>query len=369
MEDKLPKICFTGTCPDYTRAELIEMVENEYEVKDSVTKDLDILVCEDPDSGSSKLQKAEKYGVKIMSYDDFLEMVENGEDEDNEDEAEMGPVVKVRITGINDYSCEEIPLERIWFANDKCSLPEKPSDNCVGIEAVKFDCWMDEEDDDEETFICEWEGVNLLTADENGKTVSTSEWHVQDLVKLIKDKGLIIKNLFAKLEDCVDGIVITSLVFEDEDGEEFELKDGVEGMEPVDIEQQNQLYELIEALSEQDIEIDEDKVSKVEAAFGIEAPYELKAMISKCTDNKDNILIRGEFRMVRIITFNEVLNTDIDLFKEEGFIPVMRDRWEQSYFVYNSKKNTWLNVESGGKVYFEDEDLCTVLQVYHDDVD
>ncbi len=67
-----PSVCFTGACPGYSRGQLTEMAAGKYVVKDAVTKDLDILVCADPNSGSSKLQKAAKNGTKLMSYEDFL---------------------------------------------------------------------------------------------------------------------------------------------------------------------------------------------------------------------------------------------------------------------------------------------------------
>lgn len=67
-----PTVCFTGACPGYSRSQLTEKANGKYCVKDSVTKDLDILVCADPNSGSSKLQKAAKNGTHIMSYTDFL---------------------------------------------------------------------------------------------------------------------------------------------------------------------------------------------------------------------------------------------------------------------------------------------------------
>lgn len=67
-----PSVCFTGACPGYSRNQLTEMAAGKYVVKDAVTKDLDILVCADPNSGSSKLQKAAKNGTKLMSYEDFL---------------------------------------------------------------------------------------------------------------------------------------------------------------------------------------------------------------------------------------------------------------------------------------------------------
>lgn len=68
-----PSVCFTGACPGYSRSELSAMAAGKYTVKDAVTKDLDILVCADPNSGSSKLVKAAKNGTKLMSYEAFLE--------------------------------------------------------------------------------------------------------------------------------------------------------------------------------------------------------------------------------------------------------------------------------------------------------
>lgn len=67
-----PSVCFTGACPGYSRGELSAMASAKYTIKDAVTKDLDILVCADPNSGSSKLQKAAKNGTKLMSYEEFL---------------------------------------------------------------------------------------------------------------------------------------------------------------------------------------------------------------------------------------------------------------------------------------------------------
>lgn len=66
-------ICFTGACPGFTRSELAEKCQGKYDVKDSVTKDLDYLACADPNSGSSKLQKAAKNGTKIISYTELLQ--------------------------------------------------------------------------------------------------------------------------------------------------------------------------------------------------------------------------------------------------------------------------------------------------------
>ena len=99
----MESVCFTGACPDMTRAELTEMAEEKFEVKTSVTKDLDILVCADPNSGSSKLEKAKKNGTRIISYEDFLEMLESDDDECDDGEDGM-------------YS-EEQAMEIIWRIN------------------------------------------------------------------------------------------------------------------------------------------------------------------------------------------------------------------------------------------------------------
>lgn len=73
----LPTICFTGTCPICSRKELAEKCKGKYNVVDSVTKDLSILACADPNSGSSKLQKAAKNGTKIISYEELLANLNN----------------------------------------------------------------------------------------------------------------------------------------------------------------------------------------------------------------------------------------------------------------------------------------------------
>lgn len=71
-DEEKPTVCFTGACPGYTRAQLSSLAKDKYMVLDSVTKNLDILVCADPNSGSSKLKAAERNGTKVISYDEFL---------------------------------------------------------------------------------------------------------------------------------------------------------------------------------------------------------------------------------------------------------------------------------------------------------
>jgi len=67
------QVCMTGTCPGIPRADLENMLKaRNIKSLDSVTKDCSLLICEDPNGNSSKLQKARKLGVKIQSYKDFL---------------------------------------------------------------------------------------------------------------------------------------------------------------------------------------------------------------------------------------------------------------------------------------------------------
>jgi len=74
--DSKGTVCMTGAGPK-PRKQLVADIESlGYTVVDSVTKDTNILLCEDPTSGSSKLVKAEKLGVKLVSYDEFFRKLE-----------------------------------------------------------------------------------------------------------------------------------------------------------------------------------------------------------------------------------------------------------------------------------------------------
>lgn len=65
-------ICFTGKM-GHTRSEMENIArERGFVPVDRVGKDLDILVCADPSSTSSKLKNAEKYGIRIISEADFM---------------------------------------------------------------------------------------------------------------------------------------------------------------------------------------------------------------------------------------------------------------------------------------------------------
>lgn len=67
------KVCFTGSAP-ISRNELTEKAEAAgWIVQSAVNKETTILACADPNSGSSKLQKAKANGTQVISYEDFIE--------------------------------------------------------------------------------------------------------------------------------------------------------------------------------------------------------------------------------------------------------------------------------------------------------
>ena len=66
------KIAMTGSGPD-KRDNLIDKISAKGDVfHDGIHKDTDILLCEDKDSGSSKLVKAQKLGIKILNYGEYF---------------------------------------------------------------------------------------------------------------------------------------------------------------------------------------------------------------------------------------------------------------------------------------------------------
>ena len=70
--ESLGQVCMTGKGP-LGRKELQKLIEERgYEFSSSVTKSTTILLCEDPEGTSSKLQKARKNGINLMSYEEFL---------------------------------------------------------------------------------------------------------------------------------------------------------------------------------------------------------------------------------------------------------------------------------------------------------
>jgi DNA ligase (NAD+) len=65
-------VCFTGTGPK-KRDDLIADIRAKGDnYLDRVSKELNILVCADTSGNSSKLQKARKFGVQLMTYDEYF---------------------------------------------------------------------------------------------------------------------------------------------------------------------------------------------------------------------------------------------------------------------------------------------------------
>lgn len=70
--------CFTGELVTMKRLDAEKIVrDNGGSAKSSVTKDLSYLVTNDTSSGSSKNEKAKKFGVKVISEKEFLELVKS----------------------------------------------------------------------------------------------------------------------------------------------------------------------------------------------------------------------------------------------------------------------------------------------------
>lgn len=72
--------CFTGELHSMNRNDAQNLVkQNGGTIKSSVTKDLSYLVTNDKDSGSSKNQKAAKFGIPIIDEETFLQMINQNE--------------------------------------------------------------------------------------------------------------------------------------------------------------------------------------------------------------------------------------------------------------------------------------------------
>ena len=66
------KVCMTGKGPK-GRKELIEDIELKgYIFSESISKDLEYLICEDINGKSSKLDKARKLNIELINYEDFF---------------------------------------------------------------------------------------------------------------------------------------------------------------------------------------------------------------------------------------------------------------------------------------------------------
>lgn len=73
-------ICFTGAL-SISRGEASNLAEAAgFEIKNAVTKGLTYLVTPDPNSGSSKNEKAKKYGTKVIDEKTFMNLIKTTDD-------------------------------------------------------------------------------------------------------------------------------------------------------------------------------------------------------------------------------------------------------------------------------------------------
>lgn len=131
----MESVCFTGACPKMTRDELVLKAKTKFDVRDSVTKALDILVCDDPMSGSSKLEKAMKNGTRIISYWDFFEMLDEdlGFDIEKEKDAQKEKTKSAKQKVAQDFSDADKTLKNI--------LKEHPVEN-LRVEKYEKDFFL-----------------------------------------------------------------------------------------------------------------------------------------------------------------------------------------------------------------------------------
>jgi DNA ligase (NAD+) len=73
-------ICFTGALSISRNDATKFAIDAGFEVKNSVTKGLTYLVTSDPNSGSSKNEKAKKYGTSVIDEKTFMNLIKNSED-------------------------------------------------------------------------------------------------------------------------------------------------------------------------------------------------------------------------------------------------------------------------------------------------
>jgi DNA ligase (NAD+) len=67
-------IVFTGKCDKYNRKQLTQHLEEQgWKIQSSVNKDTNLLLTDNPDSGTSKTKKAKSLGVEIKSYEQFFQ--------------------------------------------------------------------------------------------------------------------------------------------------------------------------------------------------------------------------------------------------------------------------------------------------------
>ena len=72
VKENAVNIAMTGSGP-IPRKEVVALIKERGDIfNSSITKDTDVLLCADPNTGSTKLKKAEERGVKIVAYSTYL---------------------------------------------------------------------------------------------------------------------------------------------------------------------------------------------------------------------------------------------------------------------------------------------------------
>jgi DNA ligase (NAD+) len=67
-------VCISGKIPGYTKAKIKELLlDFNIAVKDSLTKDVDYLISNE--TGTTKTNKAEQYNIQVISFDNFMEKI------------------------------------------------------------------------------------------------------------------------------------------------------------------------------------------------------------------------------------------------------------------------------------------------------
>ena len=70
-------ICITGSFDNYTRNDIVAMIEdNSGKSSSSVSKKTSYLIA--GDAAGSKLAKAQELGVKVLSIEDFINIIKEG---------------------------------------------------------------------------------------------------------------------------------------------------------------------------------------------------------------------------------------------------------------------------------------------------
>lgn len=112
-------------------------------------------------------------------------------------------------------------------------------------------------------------------------------------------------------------------------------------------------------------DIDEEKVSKVEELYGIEAPDMLKRMITMCTDDTKNMVANNRVNLIRILSFDELMHPEKRFgaeFKSQGFVAVADCLNNDSLgYDVNMEKWVWRSNEGQRNVYMKDKDVISII--------